>query len=169
MRTSLSVIIPWSHHPIPVKKSVSNLKGWGHREPSTLTATTHPKSAFNIFKTPSREACWPPGRRPLSVVSENEKGKSLHFQQEKAEQRSHRWSRNPTGFSLSDKKKWMREGKAAGGCLGVMTDGLHSVSQSLSVINEAEVEIWGRCIHKAHGLALWNVSSHSPVVEQMLT
>lgn len=37
---------------------------------------------------------------------------------------------------------------------GVMTDGLHSVSQSLSVINEVEVEIRGRCIHKAHGPAL---------------
>lgn len=35
-----------------------------------------------------------------------------------------------------------------------MTDGLHSVSRSLSVINEAEVETLGRCIHKAHGAAL---------------
>lgn len=93
----------------------------------------------------------------MSVVSEIEKGRSRHFQQEKAKPRSHRWTRNSTGFSLSDQKggkKWTREGKAAGGCSGVMTDGLHSVSQSLSVINEVEVEIWGRCIHKARRPAL---------------
>lgn len=42
----------------------------------------------------------------------------------------------------------------AGGCLGVMTDGLHSVSRSLGVINEVEAEIWGWCIHKAHEPAL---------------
>lgn len=125
--TSLAIIIPWSRHPIPVKKSVSKLKGWGRREPSTHThtATTHPKSAFNIFKTPSREVCWPPGRRSLSVVSEIEKGKSLHFQQEKAKQRSHRWRRNSTGFSLSDKKgggtvrrSWWRRGQQQGGVWG---------------------------------------------------
>lgn len=37
---------------------------------------------------------------------------------------------------------------------GVMTDGLQSVIQSLSVINEVEVETWGWCAHKAHGAAL---------------
>lgn len=37
---------------------------------------------------------------------------------------------------------------------GVMTDGLQSVIQSLSVINEVEVETWGWCAHEAHGAAL---------------
>lgn len=45
-------------------------------------------------------------------------------------------------------KKLMKEWKAAGGCFGVMTDGLHSVSQSLSVINGVEVEILGRAFMK---------------------
>lgn len=58
------------------------------------------------------------------------------------------------GGGGDSEKKWIKEGKAAGECLGVMMDGLHSVSQSLSVINRAEVEIWGWCIHKAHGPAL---------------
>lgn len=66
--------------------------------PHIKTAATHPESAVNISKTPSREVCWPLGRRALSVVSEIQKGKLLHFQQEKAQQRSHRWRWNLTGF-----------------------------------------------------------------------
>lgn len=75
----------------------------------------------------------------MSVVSEIEKGKSLPLEREEAKQRSRRWTRNSTGFSLSRKrggnaeKKWLKEGKQQG---GAMTDGLHSVSRSLSMINE---------------------------------
>lgn len=65
-------------------------------------------------------------------------------------------------FSLSDTEGgggWREGGNegvesGAGGCLGVMTDGLHSVSRSLGVINEVEAEIRGWCIHKAHEPAL---------------
>lgn len=112
----------------------------------THRVTTHPKSACSIFKTPSREVCCPPGRRALSVVSEIEKGKSLHFQQEKAEPRSHRWRWNSTGFSLSDKTRggtmrrsgW-RWGKQRG-CFGG-DDGQPSFCQP---VVERDKWSWGR-------------------------
>lgn len=80
-----------------------------------------------------------PGRKALSVVSEIEKGKSLHFQQEKAKQREPQMEEKldwveSVGQERGNSEKW-KEGKPAGGCLGVMTDVLHSVSQSVSVIS----------------------------------
>ncbi len=55
----------------------------------------------------------------MSVVSEIEKGKSLHFKQGKAKQRSHRWRRNSTGFVRleggSGEERWTKERESSRG------------------------------------------------------
>lgn len=118
------------------------------------------------------EECWPPWQESLVCCFWDWKGQ-VPSSSRKLSKRATIGGETRHGLVCRARNGGLmrRSGKqqGVGGYLGAMMDGLQSVSQSLSVINEVKVETWGRCIHKAHGTVLWNVSSDSPVVEQMLT
>lgn len=148
------------------------MKGWSYGEPFSWTHHTFSNPRLTSLRCPAVKSVNPPCRRALSVVPGTEKGKSLQFQQERAEHRNR--SQDSAELGLSDMKREMprsggRRGGRAVGWEFLGDDGRPSLCQVFVKRDKwSRGRMWVRCIHKAHEAALWNVGFHSPVAEQML-